>query len=229
MPPTSTLAQLAPQVQDRLQDPDGIFWLKRWEVFGGLAEAISELMLIVGRPTQIFNTQIQIQPNTVWQQMPQSCLAIVGIKTNISILQKTTLHSLDYLCSSWSSSWESDRGPISKRWAPLGLNYFVVHPAPLQPVYVNISAIAYPFTDTWPPSGDETSPFTPEFDQALQLYAASYARIKEGGNDALEGQALYRQFLEIGQRMTTIQDRRDSLTWTRSFGAQTAPSQVSHR
>lgn len=229
MPSTNTLSQLAPQVSERLQDPENIFWNLNFEIFGGLAEAISELMLIIGRPTQIFNTQIQLQPNTPWQQMPESCLAITNIRTNVSVLQKTTLHSLDYLCTSWGSNWESDRGPLVKRWAPLGLNYFIVHPAPLQPVYVNIAAITYPFTDTWPPDGTESSPFQVEFDQALQLAAAAYCRVKETGNDAAEGQALYQQFLEIGQRMSVIQDRRDSLIWTKSFGAPTAPSQVSHR
>ena len=229
MPSTSTIAQLAPQVQDRLQDPNGIFWLRNFETYAGLAEAMTELLLIVGRPTQIFNAAITIQPNTVWQALPPGLLCVTNIFLAGRRLPKTMMHSLDYLCASWSSSWESDRAVAPARWAPLGLNYFIVHPAPLQPVVATVTGIAYPILTPWPPDGTEQSPFEKNFDQALQMYSASYCRVKEIGNDAEIGMALYQQFLEIGQRLSTIEDRRDSLIWCRSIGAATAPSQVAHR
>lgn len=226
---TSTLSELAPQVQDRLQDPSGIFWGLDYEIFGGLAEAISELLLIVGRPTVTFNQPFTPALNTCFNEMPSGVLALTNIRSTLSTLGKTSLRNLDYLCSSWSPSWQSERGPVPKRWAPLGLNFFVLHPAPTEPVTLNITGIQYPFLDSWPPSGADTSPFAKEFDQALQLYAASYCRVKEIGQDFQEGLELYKQFLEIGQRLSTIEDRKDSLVWTHAFGAPTAPSQVSHR
>lgn len=229
MATTSTIAQLAPQVSERLQDPTNIFWNLNFEIYGGLAEAVSELLLIIGRPTMIFNQPITLTVNTCFQQMPAGLLCITDIRSQISRLQKTTLRSLDYLCASWTSSWESDRGPMPLRWASLGLSQFIVHPAPLQPVVVNITGIAYPFDDVWPPSGAETSPFEKNLNQALEMYAAHYARVKEIGQDFQEGLALYQSFLEIAQRYSQIQDRRDSLVWTRSLGAPTSPSQVSHR
>lgn len=229
MAQTSTLAEMAPQVQDRVQDPNGIFWLRQFEVFAGLAEGISELLLIIGRPTQIFNQQVMLQANTVWQPMPPGLLAITDIRSTASRLQKTTLRALDYTCAGWTSSWESDRGPQPLHWAPLGLNYFIVHPAPVYAIPVNVTGIAYPLTDTWPPDGTETSVFHKEIDQALQLYAAYYCRVKTGGQDAEEGFALYQQFLEIAQRLSVIEERRDDLIWTRGMGAPTAPSGVSHR
>lgn len=226
---TSTIAELAPDVSERLQDDSNVFWSLDYEIFGGLAEAISELLLIVGRPTQTFNQSFTPALNTCFNAMPSGVLALTNIRSTLSNLPKTSLRNLDYLCSSWSPSWQSERGPIPKRWAPLGLNMFVLHPAPTQPIELNITGIQYPFLDSWPPNGTETSPFAKEFNQALQLYAASYARTKEIGQDFQEGLSMYQQFLEIGQRMSVIEDRKDSLVWCRAFGAATAPSQVAHR
>ncbi len=229
-PATSTIADLAPAVGQRLQDPNYVFWQEKFEIYAGLAEAITELMLIIGRPTVIFNSPFSPTVNTVWQTIPTNLLAITNIVLPGGLpLRKTTLHALDYTQASWTSKWESDRAALPQRWAPLGLNKFVLHPAPLQPLTLNVTGIEYPILTNWPPSGSEPSPFTPEFDQALEMFAASYARVKEVGNDAAEGALLYQAFLEIGQRMSQIQDRRDSLVWTRGFGAATAPSQVSHR
>ena len=226
---TSTLAAMAPQVQSRLQDPTGIFWNQQFEIFAGLAEGINELLLMVGRPTQAFNELITIASNSCFQPMPAGLLAITNINVNGSMLKKTTLRALDYTQSSWSSAWQSDRAAAPARWAPLGLNYFIVHPAPVEPIYATISGIAYPFTDTWPPVGTDVSVFHKEIDQALEMYAASYARLKEVGADAEEGFGLYKRFQQIGQRLSVIEDRRDSLVWSQSFGAPTAPSVVSKR
>lgn len=226
---TSTLAEMSQDVLDRLQDPTGVFWSRQNEIYAGLAEAISELLLIIGRPTQQFNTNVTLAPNTVWQKMPANMLAITNILCNGSLLWKTTLHSLDYLQSSWSSQWESDRGPYPLRWAPLGLRYFIVHPAPVEPVQVTVAGVCFPVAGTWPYSGAQTSLWHKELNDALELYAASYARIKILGEDFQEGLNLYRQFQVIAQRLTTLEDRRDSLVSTRSFGVPTAPSQTSSR
>ena len=214
---------------DRLQDPTFTFWNEQFEAQAGLAEAISELLLIVGRPTQIYNGTVVLTPNTVWQPLPQNVLALTTIRCNGALLWKSTLHSLDYLQASWGSNWQSDRGPLPKRWAPLGLSMFVVHPAPLQPIKVQISAIEYPFLDTWPPDGTETSPFHKEVNQALEMYAAAYCRVKEVGQDHAEGQQLYQRFLAIGRRLTTIETRKDDLIFSMAFGVPTAPSETSKR
>lgn len=229
MATTSTIAQLAPPVADRLQDPNSIFWNLQFENYAAIAEGISELLLIIGRPTVIFNQPFNPVVNVCFQPMVPGLLAITDIRSTSSRLQKTTLRSLDYLCASWTSSWESDRGPQPLRWAPLGLNYFILHPAPILPIQLNVTGIAYPINSDWPPSGAETSPFAKNVDQALQLYAAAYCRTKEIGNDAEVGWELYKQFLEIAQRLSVIESRRDDLVWTRSLGAPTAPSGVSHR
>lgn len=226
---TSTIASLAPAVGDRLQDPTFTFWLENFEVYAGIAEAMSELLLLVGRPTNYFNQLVTIEPNTCFQEMPSGLLCITNINLNGSFLKKTSLHSLDYTQSSWSSAWQSDRAASPARWAPLGLNLFIVHPAPLYPITAQVTGVQVPLSDTWPPSGNETSPFEKNLDQALELFAASYCTVKETGNEFVEGQKLYQQFLSIAKRYTQIQDRRDDLIFSQSFGTPTAPSVVSKR
>lgn len=229
VPATSTVATIAQLALERVQDPTGIFWDTSLEAYSAVAEAISELFLIIGRPTRQFNTLVTLIPNTVWQPMPANLLAITNIQSRGAWLKRTSLRALDYTQASWSASWESDRAPLPKRWAPVGLRMFVVHPAPVQPLEIQVTGLQFPIIGTYPLDGTQASPFHPEIDDALNMYAAAYLRMKETGDDALEGSALYKQFLQIAQRLTTIQDRRDSLVWTSGYGAQTTPGVNSRR
>lgn len=226
---TSTVADLSQSTLDRVQDPTGIFWSRQNEAFTAIVEGISELMLAIGRPMIQNSLTVTLTPNTVWQSMPAGMLSIAQIRSAGSQLWKTSLHTLDYLGASWSPAWESDRAPLPLRWAPLGLTTFIVHPAPLQPITVVMAGITYPVIATWPYDGTQTSPWHKEVDDALEMYAASYLRLKDLGDDMLEGQQLYKNFQQIAQRLSAIEDRRDSLVWSASFGARTAPSQVSKR
>src|SRR5271165_3585654 len=220
---TSTIAEIAQVALERVQDPTGIFWQTSLEAYSAVAEAISELFLIVGRPTQQVSTLVTLIPNIVWQPMPQNLLTVTNIQSAGAWLKRTSLRAMDYTQASWGSDWESDRAATPKRWAPVGLRMFAVHPAPLTPVQITVTGLQYPVIGTYPLSGTQASPFHAEFDDALNMYAAAYLRLKTMGDDALEGQRLYREFLQIAQRMTTIADRRDSLVWSSTFGAQTTP------
>lgn len=220
---TSTVAEISQVALERVQDPTGIFWSTTLEAYSAAAEAISELFLIIGRPTQQVNTLVTLVPNVVWQPMPANLLTITNIQSSGAWLKRTTLRAMDYTQASWSAAWESDRGPVVKRWLPVGLKMFAVHPAPTVPVQVTVSGLQFPVIGTYPLSGTQASPFHTEIDDALNLYAAWYMRQKECGDDFLEAKSLYTQFLQIAQRLTTIEDRRDSLVWTQTFGAQTTP------
>jgi hypothetical protein len=220
---TSTIADIAQLALDRVQDPTGIFWQTDMEAYSAVAEAISELFLIIGRPTQQINTLVTLIPNVVWQPMPANLLTITNIQANGAWLKRTTLRAMDYTQAAWSSAWESDRGAVVKRWLPVGLKMFAVHPAPTVPVQVIVTGLQFPVIGTYPLSGAQQSPFHAEIDDALNLYAAYYMRQKEIGDDFLESKVLYTQFLQIAQRLTSIEERRDSLVWTQSFGAQTTP------
>jgi hypothetical protein len=229
--PTATpISVLAQQVLARVQDPTAIFWDLSLEVYPALVEALNDLMLIIGRPTTIYATPVQLNPRIVWQPMPANMLAITNIRTNFAGLWKTSLHSMDYLQTSWMGNWETDVAAVPVRWGPIGVSHFFVHPAPEQTLTVTVTGVGYPVPSAvFPPTGTETASFHDEFFQALELYAAAYLRLKELGDDAQEGQELYQQYLQIAQRLTRIEDRKDSLVFSQAFGTPTALSRVTRR
>lgn len=218
---TATIGSLAPNVLNRLEDPTGIFWLQSFEVYSALVEAINEYLLLVGRPLQQVNTQLNLQPNTVWQTLPTGLFAITDMLVNGKPIRQTSLYGLDYLQASWDSSWENDtadNGPY--RWAPIGMTMFAVHPAPSVPVIATINGMAYPASTTaYPYTGNEIIPFNHVVFAALEEYAAHYCRIKEAGVELQQGLALYQNFLGLAQRMTEIEDRKDPLIWSAALGA----------
>ena len=222
---SQSVAAMGTNVLERLQDPTGRFWNTQLEAYAGLEEAINDMMLLIGRPTIQYQTPVTLAANTCWQAMPANMLAITNIRSNISTLHKTTLFGMDYVQASWGPDWTADRATAPQRWFPLGLTYFGVHPAPLAPVTVVVTGVSNPFTTAWPPTGAELSPFNDEFNQALELYATAYCRIKEVGDDALEGDQLVAQYMKLAQRMTAIQDRNDSLIFSQSYGTSTAATQ----
>jgi hypothetical protein len=225
----STIAELQANLSGRLQDPNGTFWLQQYEQYQAIAEAISDMLLLIGRPTQMVSIPVVLTPNIVWQAMPPNMLAITTIRSATGTLWKTSLHSMDYLQSSWGSEWEGDVSSVPARFGPLGLTYYFVHPAPSTAITVQVTGIANPIQTPYPPTGAEVSPFHNEFNVALQMYATAYCRIKELGDDALEGDVLFQQYLDIAQRLSVIEDRRDGLIFSKAFGTPAAPSLVSLR
>jgi hypothetical protein len=213
-----------------VQDPEAVFWDLYLEVYPALVEAINDLMLIIGRPTTIYSQPVQLNPLICWQPMPENMLALTNLRTNSQGLWKTSLHTMDYTQSSWGSGWTTDTGPVPLRWGPVGFSYFFVHPAPLQTITLTVTGIGYPVPQAvFPPTGEETVPFHDEFFQALELYAAAYLRLRELGDDAQEGVELYQQYLQLAQRLTKIEDRRDSLVFSQAFGVPNALSKVTLR
>ena len=216
----TTMAALSNQVLERLEDPTGIFWSQSFEVNTAIAEACNDLMLLVGRPTQIVGMQFDLVPNSVWQRAPKGILAIVDIWGSQSQLRKADLFDMDYNQSSWSSDWEndtSDSGPV--RWGSVGFNLFFVHPAPTVPQTVLIDAVQYPVTESsFPYSGSSVIPFHDEFFVFLEQYAAHNLRLKEGSQDFQESIPLYQGYLEGAKRLTQIENRRDDLIFSRAFG-----------
>lgn len=216
----ATIATLAPFVQNRIEElPEGGFWSEQFEVFTAIAEAQNDLLLLVGRPTQVVNFPFTLTPNAVWQAVPKGLLAITDVQGAGSPLYKINLYDLDYLQSSWAPDWTQDVDVAAVRWAPIGFNLFVVHPAVATAQTVNITAIQYPQTDVWPYTGAEGIVFSDEFFVALELYAAAYCRVKEFGGEANIGGKLLDQYFQLARRMTAIQDRRDPLLFTTNFGA----------
>jgi hypothetical protein len=227
-PSTTSIAGLLPQILARVQDPASTFWTPN-ETTSAAAEAIGELLLLIGRPTQQYNTLVTLAANTPWQAMPTGLLAITNIQSAGSALRKTTLHALDYTQAANGSDWESDRADLPRMWAPVGLTQFVIWPAVTEPVTVAVAGVADPIASAWPFPATTLSPFHREVDDALECYSAAYLRIKDMGDDFAEGQQNYRQFVAVAMRLAGVEDRRDDLIWSQGFGVESAVSQVGKR
>ena len=219
MSPTP-ISTLAANLQSRLEEPSGpgAWWSLQYELYTALAEAENDLMLLVGRPTQIVNVPFSLAPNTVWQTLPKGYFAITDIQGFSSPLYKVNLWDMDYLMSSWGPDWTQDVDQVAARWAPIGFNMFAIHPAVSTAQTVNVTAIQYPMTDVWPYTGAEAVPFEDNFFQLLEVYAAHYCRIKEIGGEFQEGMKLFDEYMQGAKRMTTLQDKRDPLLFTSGYG-----------
>lgn len=215
--PISTLAQ---NVLDRLEDPDGVFWLTQFEVYTKVVEALNDLTLLVGRPVIGVQTPFNLQPNSVWQSLPKGILCFTDIYGPQSLLRKLDLFSYDYVQFNSGSDWENDSSQYGPNtWAPLGVSMFIVHPAPSTPQTVTVNAIQYPAPVPWPYAGTITVPFHNEFFAAIESYAAHVLRFKELGTDFTASMALYADYLAQAQRMSVIEGRKDPLLFSLSLGA----------
>lgn len=215
----STLGQSVAQRLEETDPSSPVFWNLQNEIYSALIEAISDLLLLVGRPTQYVQQPLSLTPNTVWQTVPTGLFLISNLYGTQGEIRKVSLYEMDYTQASWGSDWENDVGDYPLRWFPIGWNKFGVHPACSAPVTVTCTAIQYATADSWPYSGSETIPFHDEFEVALELYATAYCRLKEIGDDAMEGFTLYQQYLDLAKRLSQIEDRRDPLIFARVPGA----------
>jgi hypothetical protein len=216
---TTPISTLSLQVLSRIEETNPpVFWNLANEVYSGIIEALNDLLILVGRPNFIVNQVFNLTPNTVWQIVPKGQLLITDIQGPSSPLWRVSLFDMDYVQSSWGPDWEADTALVPIRWGPVGFTTFFVHPAPSAPLQVTITSIAYPTLDSWPYTGLETVPFHDEFFEAIEQYAAHYARIKETGAEFQESLVLYQAYLMLAQRMTQIESRKDPLIFSRTFG-----------
>lgn len=223
------ISTLVPQVQNRLEEfsgpaGDGELWSIQYELNTALIEAMNDLMLLIGRPTQIVNQPMTLTANTPWQAMPTGILLLTNIRGVNGDLRKVSLHDMDYVQPGGTdSAWEQDisaTGP--QRWFPLGFNMFGVHPATAygMPVTVTLTGIGYVTNEVYPYTGNEPVVFHDELFAAIESYATVYARTKEGGQELQNALQLYRDYLGAAQRDTMIEDRRDPVIFSPSFGGQ---------
>lgn len=218
--PISTLGQNVLTRLEEAYSPNGpIFWHLSTEIYSGLVEAMNDLLLLVGRPTQAVTQVITLQANSVWQKMPMGIFLLSNLYGPQGDIRQATLSDMDYVQANWGSDWEQDTATYPLRWGAVGFNLFFVHPAPLTPIQLTFTGIQYPALDNWPYSGAELVPFRHEFHVALEMYAAAYATLKEGGMEAELGLGMYRQYLELAQRMTMLEDMRDPVIFAKDLGA----------
>jgi hypothetical protein len=221
-PCNTPISFLSLDVLSRLEEnyPLGgpIFWDLTTEIYSGLVEAMNDLMLLVGRPTQSVMQPLTLTPNSVWQTLPKG-LFLISDLYGPNTIRQVSLASMDYVQSSWDSGWTQDTGEYPLRWGAIGFNLFFVHPAPLTPVQVTATAIALPTTSGWPYDGSQLVPFRKEFQVALEMYATHYCTLKEGSKEAQDGIVLYGEYLQLAQRLSVIEDIRDPALFSKNFGA----------
>ena len=222
-PCNTPISTLGLNVLTRLEEnypPLGpIFWDLSTEIYSALVEGMNDLLLLVGRPTQAVTQSLTLVPNTVWQPMPPGIFLLSNIYGPQGDIRQATLAAMDYAQASWGSDWASDTAFYPLRWGAVGFNLFFVHPAPTTAITVTFTGIQYPAMDNWPYTGGELVPFRHEFHVALEMYAAQYATLKEGGLEAEAGLSLYRQYLELAQRMSQLEDVRDPVIFAKDLGA----------
>jgi hypothetical protein len=196
-----------------------------------LVEAMNDLLLLVGRPTQAVNQVITLAANTVWQTLPKGVFLITDLIGPGGTIRKGNLFSMDYVMSGdGSPTWENDVADYPTKWGPLGFNLFFVHPAPSTAIQLTLTGIQYPVIEqVWPFSGAETVPFHHECQLALELYASHVARLKEMGQEFQESLSLYDEYLSLAKRFTTIEDKRDGVIFSRTIGAQARVSPITKR
>jgi len=98
---------------------------------------MNDLILLVGRPTQMVSFPFNLAPNSVWQSFSGydfgggffggggfgggSALfyLITDIQGPQSTLWKVNLHDIDYVAPSWGPDWENDVAENPLRWFPI--------------------------------------------------------------------------------------------------------------
>lgn len=226
-----TVATLLPQIYSRVEEPPDapVFWTGNEANFAAI-EALNDLMLLVGRPTQIVSVPFTIEPNTPWQTLPIGVFAISDIQGSASQVYKVTLEDFDYLQVYNGSDWTQDVGETIQQWCPIGMTMFAVHPCVSDYQTVLITGIQYPCMQTWPYTASTIDlPFADQYLATLEKYAAHYLRFKEGGDDFSESYKLYQSYLKDAQRMTQLQDRRDPVLFTMGVGVQTISNPTTSR
>jgi hypothetical protein len=228
----STIAQLALQVQDRLEEPrDGVgtFWNVANEVNPSLVEGMNEAALITGDPEVRPNAFLTLQVGGNVPGMPPFCYAMPAdafLLVRIDAvgqgsIKKVLVGDLDRLQPGWEG--QSDRQ--IKRWFPIGMTMFGVWPQLTGPQQVRITYVGFPTTDAYPYSGTDVSPFREEYNDGFVEYAAHICRLKESGVDFQESIAQYQSYLDKMVSLTKFAARRGISRFTR-IGRQTKLNEI---
>jgi hypothetical protein len=219
----AVINDLVPYVEERTEEVVGapVFWLQQQEYVTAVTEAIQDLLLLIGRPTQTVTQSYTLLPNQVFQPMPPDVFVITDLYDQDGRAYQFTLYDMDFTQASWGSDWENDLSTNINQWFPVGFNMFGVHPAVVAPLQVTVTGIQLTPNEAWPYSGTTTVPFEESMQVALEMYAAGYLQFKEGGSEFSNGVTLYQQYLEIAKRYTQIQDRRDPLIFAPNMGIPT--------
>ena len=209
----STLAQLAADVANRLNDPGNVFYSTS-EIYWALAEGMCEASLITGNPV-VSAYQVTVPAQTTVCATPTGMLAIQSIVStgSVSVLG-TTMSDLD----SVNPSWENDTGPAIESWIPLGVGKFGVYPKLTAPQTVTIVGLGYPVPNMAALTGSEPSPFEQGYNDMLVSYASHVLRLKQAGTEFTQSIVEYQRFLTQCGMLSRWSVRTGSLKFSSGIG-----------
>ena len=108
----AVINDLVPYVEERTEEVVGapVFWLQQQEYVTAVAEAIQDLLLLIGRPTQTVTQSYTLLPNQVFQPMPPGVFVITDLYSEDGRVYQLTQYDMDFSQSAWQSDWEDDVG-----------------------------------------------------------------------------------------------------------------------
>jgi hypothetical protein len=223
------ITDIQQRVLDRLEDT-GVFWNIQDELRPLIVEAMNAATLITGEPqkraTTLYNIPANPNPTGFTPlALPGDALAITRIDASGQSLDKYLVWDLDR----HYPGWELQTAPSVQAWFPFGLTKFGVWPQPTAGQQVRLSYIAFPAPYTRPYPMNATIPFQDEYLDGLSDWAAGIARLKEGGPDWEQAREVLNRFFAKMEELSRFVYRKNTLRFTRTFGAPAKINEVSTR
>jgi hypothetical protein len=212
----TTLSDLADEVQDFLEEPNGpgIFWSRAAEIYPTLVEALNEAALITGEPEIRQGVPFTFPETTTVIQLPPNAIALLRVQAP-QWIPKTTIWDLDRMVP----GWEADSGQTIDSWFPLGLTQFGIHPQLEGTVQGYLTYVALPVSTGRPYTGAEVVPFQAEFEEGFADYAGHVLQLKEAGQEFVQSAKMYDRFLSKMVELSNFSWRKGSLRFTRTVGS----------
>lgn len=189
----STAGDVIDTVLDRLYESrtNPIFW-SRTELLVFVNDGFVEFTLNAG---QLISENTYTPVSSKFQAVPIGAIALIHVAYNDEYTQKSSLETFDRE----NPNWEAQSG-ILRRWAPCGLDKWILDRHPTNFTAVNLTTLDEP------PNLLETSTIdlAPEYIEALADYVFHEARFKEGGAEFGQSMTQYDSF----QNKAGIQERK---------------------
>ena len=183
-------------VLERLEESliSPVFW-SRSEILGYINEGLFELNNIAGK---LHATDSVVVSTSNFYNTPDATVTVMHASINGKALVRTSLEDLDRR----DSKWESATGK-PKRWAPMGVNLFAIHPRPAsgtESVEFEVLKVPTLIVD------DATAvDLDDEFVDVIEDYGFHIARFKEGGPEFANSMSALEDFAKrVGDLATKV-------------------------
>jgi hypothetical protein len=188
--------QVIDTVLERLEESllTPVFW-SRSEILGYCNEGLFELNNISGKLHTEDSVVVSVDN---FYNTPDETVTVMHASINGKSLVRTSLEALDRR----DSKWESTTG-LPKRWVPIGVNLFAIHPRPASGTEsVEFSVLKVPTLIT----DDATAvDLDDEFIDVIEDYGFHIARFKEGGPEFANSMSALEDFAKrVGDLATKV-------------------------